>query len=318
MLRSFGGDEDHPTITKFSQLYRLLSLYTPVKAATKGNCSGGHDAVLVSLDNSFRQKRRHQSGQKAQIEKKNCSSLLEACSGNASDPQVDLDHVYSSPTVEDSATYYLCGYVVRKCRKMTTCTECIDDITGGENLPPEATFTIAKSYTPQSLLHPSIRMFNCFKVIEHAIHKELDKKVFGDMFWHVLDVICESSIEPLGCKEHCHEFTVRIVKFYLVTRMHFHSRAVTKNLAVSEKAKHARKKTKLLWRLLHEALLTTKHCIFVYFVHIPLYVMHVGYTWRSFIKTCCCLMSRTFVMRTYYMQRDLRMLSSRVDKYAVL
>ncbi|KAL1417883.1 hypothetical protein MTO96_006055 [Rhipicephalus appendiculatus] len=43
VVRNFGGDEDHPTITHFSQIFRLLSLYTPLKMATKGNCSVRND-----------------------------------------------------------------------------------------------------------------------------------------------------------------------------------------------------------------------------------------------------------------------------------
>ncbi|KAH9364935.1 hypothetical protein HPB48_017970 [Haemaphysalis longicornis] len=39
VVRGFGGDEDHPAISHFSQIFRLLSLYTPLKMATKGNCS---------------------------------------------------------------------------------------------------------------------------------------------------------------------------------------------------------------------------------------------------------------------------------------
>ncbi|XP_077512635.1 uncharacterized protein LOC144123741 [Amblyomma americanum] len=53
VVRSFGGDEDHPTITHFSQIFRLLSLYTPLKMATKGNCSGDADPVLVSVEESL-------------------------------------------------------------------------------------------------------------------------------------------------------------------------------------------------------------------------------------------------------------------------
>ncbi|KAH8038357.1 hypothetical protein HPB51_001140 [Rhipicephalus microplus] len=57
LVRSFGGDEDHPTVTNFGQLFRLLSLYTPVKLAVKGNCEGGNDQVLLSALDSLGEKR---------------------------------------------------------------------------------------------------------------------------------------------------------------------------------------------------------------------------------------------------------------------
>ncbi|KAH8037705.1 hypothetical protein HPB51_015750 [Rhipicephalus microplus] len=53
VVRSFRGNEGHPTITHFGQIFRLLSLYTPLKMATKGNCTGEADPVLVSVEQSL-------------------------------------------------------------------------------------------------------------------------------------------------------------------------------------------------------------------------------------------------------------------------
>lgn len=53
MVRSFGGDEDHSTVTHFSQIFRLLCLYTPLKIATKENCSGDADPELVTVEESL-------------------------------------------------------------------------------------------------------------------------------------------------------------------------------------------------------------------------------------------------------------------------
>ncbi|KAL1437648.1 hypothetical protein MTO96_048729 [Rhipicephalus appendiculatus] len=53
IVRCIKGDEDHPSITQFSQIYRFLSLYTPLKTAIKGNCTGPCDSVLVSFHDSL-------------------------------------------------------------------------------------------------------------------------------------------------------------------------------------------------------------------------------------------------------------------------
>ncbi|KAL3224804.1 hypothetical protein MRX96_049415 [Rhipicephalus microplus] len=60
VVRSFHGDDDHPTIVQFGQVYRLLSLFTPVKKAVKGNCSSQADTVLVSLHESLGKKKQRQ------------------------------------------------------------------------------------------------------------------------------------------------------------------------------------------------------------------------------------------------------------------
>uniref|UniRef100_A0A6B0UJB5 Putative secreted protein n=1 Tax=Ixodes ricinus TaxID=34613 RepID=A0A6B0UJB5_IXORI len=50
MIRSFGGDEDHPTIISFSHIYRLLSLYTPIKACIHGSVTGESTYVLATME----------------------------------------------------------------------------------------------------------------------------------------------------------------------------------------------------------------------------------------------------------------------------
>ncbi|KAH8033008.1 hypothetical protein HPB51_004932 [Rhipicephalus microplus] len=70
VVRSFHGDDDHPTIVPFSQIYRLLSLFTPVKNAVKGNCSGQADIVLVSLHESLGEKAKAAAEIKRAVEAK--------------------------------------------------------------------------------------------------------------------------------------------------------------------------------------------------------------------------------------------------------
>ncbi|KAH6923787.1 hypothetical protein HPB50_006924 [Hyalomma asiaticum] len=74
LVRSFGGDEDHPTVAKFSQLFRLLSLYTPIKLATKGNCEAGQagtERVLMSTFESLGEKRREALQKKKSLKEEN-------------------------------------------------------------------------------------------------------------------------------------------------------------------------------------------------------------------------------------------------------
>ncbi|KAK8768616.1 hypothetical protein V5799_014923 [Amblyomma americanum] len=112
LVRSFGGDEDHPTVTNFGQLFRLLSLYTPVKLAVKGNCEGGDDRVLLSAFASLGAKRREALTHKSLVKEEVWKRLT-------SIPFKDLcnlpnDHVYSVPAPETTALYYLPGYVAFK------------------------------------------------------------------------------------------------------------------------------------------------------------------------------------------------------------
>lgn len=56
-MRSFGGDEDHPTIVHFGHIFRLLSVYAPLKMVKRGNCTGDADPVCVTMERSLSSKR---------------------------------------------------------------------------------------------------------------------------------------------------------------------------------------------------------------------------------------------------------------------
>lgn len=57
-------------IGQFGQIFRLLSLYTPLKMATKGNCTGDTDPVRVSVEESLSSKRLEVLQQKKEREDK--------------------------------------------------------------------------------------------------------------------------------------------------------------------------------------------------------------------------------------------------------
>ncbi|KAH8023717.1 hypothetical protein HPB51_015257 [Rhipicephalus microplus] len=60
ITRSFGGDEDHPTILSFSHIYRLLSLYTPVKASIAGNVQEEPTLILATVQETMKQGKKQQ------------------------------------------------------------------------------------------------------------------------------------------------------------------------------------------------------------------------------------------------------------------
>lgn len=61
--------------------------------------------------------------------------------------------------------------------------------------------------------------------MEPVIEKETKTgKVFGSLFWSIVDMLSNRSLVQLGSHVHSEEFTVKIIKFYLIMRMHFYSR----------------------------------------------------------------------------------------------
>lgn len=246
MVRSFGGDEDHPTITHFSQIFRLLSLYTPLKMATKGNCTGEADPVLVAVNDSLSNEKVIALSKKEAREEQLAKvvSQIELREPVAADT---LQHSYVRTTAQASALYYLGGYVAKKAHKFTSCEDCLATCVSDGHVPAAAALTEMKSFVPGSLQHPSGALTSMLSSIEHVIQRSTkDNKVFGDLFWNIMEELSECVLTRVGCTEHFEVLSARIIKFYLTTRMHFYSRFIRQQQDSSVPVKSARKRAKLL------------------------------------------------------------------------
>lgn len=128
VVRSFHGDDDHPTIVQFSQIYRLLSLFTPVKNAVKGNCSAQADSVLVSLHEILGQQAKTAAEIKRAVEAKLHNKLLcIAISKSNSDGVGERD--CEKPGTQEMVVYYLAGYTHKKATEIVACRQCLDILT---------------------------------------------------------------------------------------------------------------------------------------------------------------------------------------------
>lgn len=252
IVRSFHGDDDHPTIIQFSQIYRLLSLFTPVRNAVKGNCSGPAEGVLVSIHESLAEKAKAAAELKLAVEAKLDKKLL----GMVCTEDVccdERDHGYQKAGAHEMVVYYLAGYVHKKITKTITCEECCalltaspDQFNSEETQLNQRRLTELRSFKPGCLREASFRLYALIKEVEEVVHDTLETSaVFGDIFWMVLDRLHATALPAIGCNEH-HEFlTAKIIKCYCLMRMHF-SRKKNRELLVTEKVQNARKKAKLL------------------------------------------------------------------------
>ncbi|KAH6919924.1 hypothetical protein HPB50_029086 [Hyalomma asiaticum] len=191
VVRSFGEDEDHPTITHFSQIFRLLSLYTPLKMATKGNCTGEADPVLVAVNDSLSNEKVIALAKKEAREEQLAKvvSQIELREPVAADT---LQHSYVRTTAQASALYYLGGYVAKKAHKFTSCEDCLATCVSDGYVPAAAALTEMKSFVPGSLQHPSGALTSMLSSIEHVVQRSTkDNKVFGDLFWSIMGELSE-------------------------------------------------------------------------------------------------------------------------------
>lgn len=226
-----------------------MSLYTPIRSAIKGNCSGTCDSVLVSLQDSLCEKAKTVAKLRSAVESKLSRKLQ--CIGLPYDKHDQ--HDYQKPDVHDMVVYYLCGYVHKKVEKATPCSECQASLSAAPEeialapRPPQSQLTEMRSFKEGCLRHPSHRFYRIVKEVENVVEHALDScPIFGDLFWYVLEKLESSQLPSLGCATHHQEVTARVVKFYIIMRMCFFCRKKNLEMELTEKVRTARKKAKLL------------------------------------------------------------------------
>ncbi|KAH6945333.1 hypothetical protein HPB50_007887 [Hyalomma asiaticum] len=249
LARSFGGDESHPTVVNFSQIFRLLSLYTPIKTALRGSVQGTPCSVLVSVTDTLKRTKDACQEEKVRLHDIVEAKMMEitTCSTDPSE-QGPSDHAYYRGEVEDCVVYYLSGYVIHKFTKHVTCHLCIEDISCATPvLASDSYLTDYRSFKQGSLKHPTWKMLTFMKTVNKVVSACLDKEgLCGDIFWKVLQELEEHRLSRLGCGQHNAEFTCQVLNFFVITRMHFYSRDVNRRLGSSEKVSIAKKKARLL------------------------------------------------------------------------
>lgn len=92
------------------------------------------------------------------------------------------------------------------------------------------------------LHQPSLLLYTFIKKVEHIIRQTLDSHpVFGDLFWAMLVQLEAASLPVVGCAVHFQEVTAKVIKFYVIMRVHFYSRKKNSEMLISEQVQSARR-----------------------------------------------------------------------------
>ncbi|CAN7938465.1 unnamed protein product [Ixodes hexagonus] len=242
----------HPTIVSFSHIYRLLSLYTPIRACISGNVQAEPTFVLATVQETMKSGKKellasHERLQEA-LRKRLAEISTPAQRGEAqTGRRAAPDHGYTVPAAKYCVVYYLCGYLVHSFLKHEKCAACISDIQSPNAQCPEALLTLEKEFKEGSLKFPSWELFTMFRGIENKISSMLkEKQLCVDTFWNLLDKIEGCDVSSVGCSAHKDTLTAELLQSYIVLRMHFAAKDACKKLSVPEKVATVRKKAKLL------------------------------------------------------------------------
>lgn len=192
------------------------------------------------------------------------SSLLEPCDGFTREAGVnDLDNAveagnldladrilqripsdhkgYIEQKSDDRLIYYMASYVARKFLKRNDCTECRNLLllTTAE---PAQNCEFTELCARGGLVYPSEVLFDAAKKLEGLFTTFFSKQELCSN--SVVDVMLLAKKHfdcTLGCSQHAELLTAAVVKFYVLTRLHFYVKGINQSREAKRKKNVARK-----------------------------------------------------------------------------
>jgi len=256
ILRQVGGNEDHPTVTSFLHLYRLLCIYCPTARMVRGNVTATEDdplALTAYAEGLLRRgkEERHLSKLRRQDIDDEILAKIIASNEPIEVPSYERDHDYCKSKTEDCVVYHLCGYLAHRAEKagiFTKCQSCIASLRShGNPAVKEGLLTWTKD--KGALQYPSSELV---RIISQSIEPQIRQNLCGPLKSSIVADIVQSidsiDCEGVGCPipDHSEKLVSRLVSFYVTIRMFFFTKTYNREVISSRlQAKRQRKASKL-------------------------------------------------------------------------
>ena len=225
----------------FLYLYRLLSVYSLLRLPKR--CSSVESSgIAVQLKPNTRTttKRAHAVSTAAE-----CLDAMAAFSNDDNDSDTEPSEQLSDYTTKDNIVYYVAGFVVRHCRRVTKCYTCLSAISSS---PSSDTCTsLINIKLRGALCWPSNTLYEALRKLEAVVASFLQQ----DINPFVINQIIEDGlpaflpVRALLCADHAGWLAAEIAVYYSVTRLHWHAKSLNKEFLSRTATKTKRKAAKL-------------------------------------------------------------------------
>ncbi|XP_049522179.1 uncharacterized protein LOC125944849 [Dermacentor silvarum] len=221
IIRQMSGCNDHPTPSQFLISVNTLSFQNLAKPPKGSNVSSGLLRSLLGADNG-----------KDLTSQRKLDELLDA--GNLAEAHEVLsecghgtEHVDMVVQTSDARLiYYMAGYVARKSVASTKCAECSRQLLQGENDSAPGAASLTAAVDRGGLLYPSAKLNELVTTLENTFtHCFSVREVKCDSIMDLVSFLQLRKLTLVGCPDHSMSLTNKIMKFYVLTRLHFHVKA---------------------------------------------------------------------------------------------
>ncbi|XP_023225574.1 uncharacterized protein LOC111626435 [Centruroides sculpturatus] len=227
-IRQSKGCNDHRNPDEFLTIVESLSFYNLAKTPRNGNTFPNIISCLIypkqqfmkndqsrffRIDNFLESKKLLKTNEYLKCEKLEHSDII---------------HQHSNLQL----IYYISGYVVKKFLPKTSCTDCkkcldAKSINATDIHPECAGFT--KEFDKGGLIYPSMPLFYLICDIENLFTECFSfNKLHEESILDILSNLGNKKTRYVGCDIHKLALTEKIVRFYIITRMHFYLKQIQK------------------------------------------------------------------------------------------
>lgn len=245
MMRSACGSNDHPDSTVFAQIFRLISTYSLVKPPKGSNVEGSEMLeTLLNVEEVLH------SDENSAILKHKLDNIIEnslSFPSSVAHSDNDTDHTYSIMKTSPFVLAYICGYIARKANRFSQCKICLELMSGAPDENNSDNNILINVLTKGFLKYPSKELERLITALESAVLQVLSKNpVNQDTLAQILFELENTYLPQIGCDNHKEEYTSAIVRFFVISRMHFicnRKNIIDKDK--KEKTRQLRKQSKL-------------------------------------------------------------------------
>lgn len=239
VIRQAGGQNEHPCLPTFLQLYSMLSIYSLVKPPKYGNCQllPSEEPRLLTLSDLTSAFKDDVPSQSRLDELK---SRLDGFVQDGIECEDIFDCVPASDSITDCIIYYVCGFLCRKLLKNINCSMCkLGLIAKGD--PPRAEGALIVLKTRGGLAHPNAALVHLLKETEQQFQKHAGDKQAYDL---TIDFVLDNYNLSFPCHEHKVDIMAQVLHYYVGMRMRQYCKQLKKN--ESNKSQKLRKLSKLV------------------------------------------------------------------------
>lgn len=217
MVRSACGNNDHPDPHMFLLIFRLLSLYSLVKAAGSNVSSDELFDTLLNPDSDVVVSSR--DANKARWENIR-TTMVNMVSEGEPDELLNM-------TEDDRLLEFLSGYVAGKAIKFKKCHACAVTILANNSLVTDSSQSAPSLIDLRNfygvLHYPSKSLFLIISTLEKCIRDETNEENIGpDTFFNITEQLESVNLPAhVGCDEHFQDIMSYIIHFYTILRMQF-------------------------------------------------------------------------------------------------